>query len=127
MLYYGYDKCTCQKIGGITINKEEILNASINENKGMDECQHNNYRIAYMTGGFAAFLMASIFQIYELISRGNWFGYMSICMAQLGIAGLVYGIKERKSNISKLYLISGCVCTFMSIVSAVAFFMKETI
>jgi|GEM_PF-4617943 hypothetical protein len=114
-------------IGGITINKEEILNASISENKGMDERQHNNYKIAYMTGGLAAILMTSVFQIYECITMGNWWGYMSICMAQLGIAGVVYGIKERKSALGKLYLISGSMCTFVSIVSAVTFFVKEII
>jgi len=107
------------------MNKDEILSASKSENEGMDERQHKNYEVAFMTGGLAAILMAAIFQVYEIISGGNRFGYLAICLVQPAIMGIVFGIRTRESKIGKLYMISGFACTIACILSVIVFFVKE--
>jgi len=109
------------------MNKDEILSASKSENEGMDERQHKNYQIAYITGGLAAILLAAIFQVYEIISGGNRFGYLAICLVQPAIMGIVFGLRTRESKLGKLYMISGCGCTIVCILSIIAFFVKEMI
>jgi len=109
------------------MNKDEILNASKSENEGMDERQHKDYQIAFMTGGLTAILLAAVFQAYELISGGNWFGYLSICLAQPAIMGIVFGIRTRENKLGKSYIISGVACAFVCILSAIMFFVKELI
>jgi len=109
------------------MNKEEILSASKTENEGMDERQHKNYQVAFMTGGLAAILLAAIFAMYEIISGGNWFGYMSICFAQPAISGIIFGIKTRENKFGRLYMISGVASTLVCILSAITFFMKALI
>ena len=109
------------------MNKDEILSASKSENEGMDERQHKNYQIAYITGGLAAILLAAIFQVYEIISGGNRFGYLAICLVQPAIMGIVFGLRTRENKFGRLYMISGVASTLVCILSAITFFMKALI
>ena len=106
------------------MNKEEILSAAREQNKGMDERVHSNYQAAYIIGAGVSICIASIFTIVEAFTNGNWFGYTSIIMAHFSISGLVFGIKSRDTAMGKLYLVTGIICSLAFLFNFILYFYR---
>lgn len=106
------------------MNKEEILSAAREQNKGMDERVHRYYQAAYMIGAAASICIAAVFMITEAIREGNWFGYTAIVMAQLSVSSLVFGIKARDTSLGKFYLASGIICSISFLFNFVLYFYR---